>query len=81
MIRIEAGFNGITRVFQNGNELRGIKEVRFTHNAMDNIPRLLIEFSDDKVEIDTAIVPELPDFYKPFYEKKPGAEAPSHSSN
>lgn len=39
---------------------------------MDDIPHLLIEFSDDKVEIDANIVPELPEFYKPFYERKDG---------
>lgn len=70
MIKISSNANGITKVYQDGNELHGIKEVRFVHNAMDKLPHLLIEFSDDKVEIDAEIVPELPEFYKPFYERK-----------
>lgn len=79
MIKIVAGFNGITHVYQDGNELHGIKEVRFVHSALDMIPHLLIEFSDDKVEIDAHILPELPDFYKPFYERKPRLQPDSLS--
>lgn len=74
MIKISTGNNGITKVFQDGNELHRIKEVRFVHNALDDKPHLLIEFADDKVEIDANIVPDLPEFYKPFYERKAGTD-------
>lgn len=70
MIKITSSPNGITKVYQDENELHGIKEVRFTQNAMDNVPHLLIEFSDDKVEMDLSIIPELPEFYKQFYERR-----------
>lgn len=70
MIKIVSSQSGITKVYQNGNELHGIKEVRFIHNAMDMEPHLLIEFSDDKIEMDVKRIPDLPEFYKPFYEKK-----------
>lgn len=73
MIKISSSPNGITKVYQDGIELHGIKEIKFIHNAMDKFPHMLIEFSDDKVEIDASVIPELPEFYKPFYERKAGA--------
>lgn len=72
MIKILSTPNGITKVYQDETELHGIKEVRFVHNAMDKLPHMMIEFSDDKIEIDANVIPELPDFYKPFYEKRAG---------
>lgn len=70
MIKISSSPSGITKVYQDGNELHGIKEVRFTQNAMDNVPHLLIEFAGDNVEMDLNIIPELPEFYKRFYKKR-----------
>lgn len=62
--------NGITKVFQNGVEIKGIKNVSFIHNAIDDKPELKIVFSNDGVEIDSCIIPELPEFYRGFYERK-----------
>ena len=70
MIKITSGANGITRVFQDGNEINKIKEVRFSHSALDKQPTLLLLFAEDRIEIDAKMVPDLPDFYKPFYELK-----------
>ena len=70
VIKITSGANGNTRVFQDGNEIKQIKEVRFSHSALDRQPTLLILFAEDKIEIDARMVPDLPDFYKPFYERK-----------
>lgn len=80
MIKITSGENGITRVFQDGNEIKHIREVRFIHNALDKKPQLLISFAEDKIEIDAKVVPDLPEFYKPFYELKSN-EPPEGGSN
>lgn len=62
--------NGITKVFQNEIEIKGIKSVSFVHSATKDNPELQIIFSNDGVEIDTDIIPELPEFYHGFYERK-----------
>jgi len=67
--------NNTTHLFQDGKEIHGIKSISFTHDAMTDKPELRIIFSNDDVEIDSYVVPSLPEFYKPFYEKKSSLES------
>lgn len=72
---------GITEIYQDGNPIRHVKEVCFRHNATNGKPELTLVISDDKVEIDAHIVPELPEFYKPFYKKRDGLSEESPEIN
>ncbi len=74
MIKVISEKNGTTHVFQDDKEIHGIKSISFTHDAMTDKPELKIIFANDNIEIDSYAVPNLPEFYKPFYEKKEGAQ-------
>jgi len=39
---------------------------------MTDKPELKVIFANDDIEIDSYAVPNLPEFYKPFYERKEG---------
>ena len=69
MIRIKSD-GATTKVYKDGTEIRGIKEVSFSHNALDDRAEVRILLADDNVEIDADVIPELPEFYKSFYVKK-----------
>lgn len=73
-LKIVSEKNGTTHLFQDGNEIHGIKSISFTHDAMSDKPELKVIFANDNIEIDSLLVPELPEFYKPFYERKPSEE-------
>ncbi len=70
MIKVVSEKNGTTHLFQNGEEIHGIKSISFTHDAMTDKPELRVIFANDDIEIDSYSIPNLPEFYKPFYEKK-----------
>lgn len=61
---------GITKVYQGDTEIHGIKYIYFEHDAISDSPTLSIIFSNDGVEIDSDVVPSLPEFYSSFYERK-----------
>lgn len=69
MLKIESK-NGTTHLYQDGNEIHGIKSISFTHDAMSDKPELKVIFANDNIEIDSFVVPSLPEFYKPFYTEK-----------
>lgn len=73
-LKITSERNGTTHLFQDGKEITGIKSISFTHDAMTDKPELKVIFARDDVEIDALCVPSLPEFYKPFYERKPSKE-------
>ena len=60
----------ISEMYRNGEKLKDIRAVSFSHDPNKGFPKLEIELMPGQVEIDTRIVPELPEFYKPFYTKK-----------
>lgn len=70
MFKIVSERNGTTHLYQDGNEITGIKSISFTHDAMTDKPELKVIFASDRVEIDSVCVPALPEFYKPFYTEK-----------
>lgn len=70
MLKIVSEKNGTTHLYQDGKEIHGIKSLSFSHDAMTDKPELKVIFTLDDIEIDSRVVPELPEFYKPFYEKK-----------
>lgn len=61
--------NGTTHLYQDDVELHGIKSISFTHDAITDKPELKVIFTGDNIEIDAYCVPELPEFYKPFYQE------------
>lgn len=75
MIKIISGSNGITRMFQDGKEITGIKSISFTHDAMKDSPELKVIFARDNLEIDSLVIPALPEFYKGLYIKNPEIKA------
>lgn len=70
MLKIVSEENGTTHLYQDGVELKGIKSISFSHDSMSDKPELKVVFAKDDIEIDSYVVPSLPEFYKPFYEKK-----------
>ncbi len=70
MLKVVSEKNGTTHLYQDGKEIHGIKSLSFSHDAMTDKPELKVIFADDDIEIDSYVVPELPEFYKPFYKKK-----------
>lgn len=69
MLKIVSEKNGTTHLYQDEKEIHGIKSISFTHEAMTDKPELKVIFANDNIEIDSHIVPALPEFYKPFYKK------------
>ena len=61
----------ITRIFVDGQELKGVRAIEFKHSADTNRnPVLSIDLIASDMEIDAVLVPELPEIYKPFYKEK-----------
>ncbi len=70
---IEIKQDGVfTKVFVDGKELHGIRNICFRHSVddMDSVPVLKIDLIACDVDIDTRIVPDLPEFFKPYYVAK-----------
>ena len=59
----------ITKVYVNGKEIEGVTGIQFVHdkNAYGDWPKMSIELMTQKVTLKTRQVPELPEFYAPFY--------------
>lgn len=58
-----------TEVFVDGKKINGVRKVKFEH-GVPNAPVLQLELIATDMAIDTKNIPELPDVFKPFYEKK-----------
>lgn len=57
-----------TKVYVDGEELKGVKNIEFSHDkAKDSLPVLKIELLAESISIDTVQVFELPEIYHPFY--------------
>lgn len=58
-----------TKVYVNGKEIEGVTGIQFVHdkNAYGDWPKMSIELMTQKVTLKTRQVPELPEFYAPFY--------------
>lgn len=60
----------ITKVFIDGNEVRGVGRIEFVHDRNteeSSIPVLRIDVIAARMSIDTALVPELPAPFRGFY--------------
>lgn len=67
---IEIKSNGfITEVFIDGKKLNNVTRLSVEQDAGDFM-NVVFELFSDNVSIDTRLIPDLPDIYKPFYVKK-----------
>ena len=59
----------LTRVLIDGEEVKGVTKVQFTHdpNTGDPFPRLCIELMASQVTLNTMQIPALPEIFAPFY--------------
>lgn len=61
--------NGIIgEVYVDGVQVKGVKEYRLIHKG-GNSPQLQLDIMATNITVETSVVPELPDIYKPFYKK------------
>lgn len=62
--------NGIqAEIYVNGKKLEGVRGYSFVHNAQEP-PQLQILLKAVDVTVETTLVPELPEIFKPFYVSK-----------
>lgn len=58
----------VTKVFVDGEELKGVKSVQFSHVARDTeFPAVSIELLAEQLRLETAQIFALPEVYRPYY--------------
>lgn len=58
----------VTKVFVDGEELKGVKSVKFSHGALDTeFPVVSIELLAEQLRLETAQIFALPEVYHPYY--------------
>ena len=58
----------VTKVFVDGEELKGVKSVKFSHGALDTeFPVINIELLAEQLRLETAQIFALPEVYRPYY--------------
>ena len=58
----------VTKVFVDGEELKGVKSVKFSHCARDTEPPVVnIELLAEQLRLETAQIFALPEVYRPYY--------------
>lgn len=67
IIKNDGSIDGTT-IFIDGKEVEGICRVEFIHQG-GKFPVVRFEAIADSISIDTCMIPELPEIYKPFYRK------------
>ena len=67
IIKNDGSIDG-TKIFIDGKEVEGICRVEFIHQG-GKFPVVRFEMTADSISIDTCIIPELTEIYKPFYRK------------
>lgn len=59
---------GVTKVYVDGKELRGVTRVEFSHACKEsNFPVLKVDLLAEQICIDSAQIFALPDVYHPYY--------------
>ena len=58
-----------TSIYMDGKEIKGVTRCVFSHNRNENNgrPKLTLEILADRVVLDTALIPALPEAYESFY--------------
>lgn len=67
IIKNDGSIDG-TKIFIDGKEVKGICRVEFMQQG-GKFPVVRFEAIADSISIDTCMIPELPEIYKPFYRK------------
>lgn len=58
----------VTKVFVDGEELKGVKRVKFSHGALDTeFPIVNVELLAEQIRLETAQIFALPEVYHPYY--------------
>ena len=58
----------VTKVFVDGEKLKGVKGVKFSHGALDTeFPIVSIELLAGQLRLETAQIFALPEVYHPYY--------------
>lgn len=58
----------VTKIFVDGEELKGVKSVKFSHGALDTeFPVINIELLAEQLRLETAQIFALPEVYRPYY--------------
>ena len=76
MAHIEIKSRGIFgQVFVDGKKINGVRKVSYEISIDGKVPIVKLELSGTDVFIDSnGAIPELPDVFKPFYERKRQSE-------
>lgn len=67
IIKNDGSIDG-TKIFIDGKEVKGICRVEFMHQG-GKFPVVRFETIADSISVDTSMIPELPEIYRPFYRK------------
>ncbi|MDD3137715.1 MAG: hypothetical protein PHX08_01920 [Lachnospiraceae bacterium] len=59
-----------TNVYIDGVEVTGVRAITFCHEECGKVPVLKIHLNASDLELDAEMIPELPDAFKAFYEKR-----------
>lgn len=59
-----------TFVYINGKEVHGVRGIHFDRTVDNNAPILRLDILAVDMELDCVAIPELPEIFKPFYERK-----------
>lgn len=67
VVRIE-NKGPVTQVYIDDEELKGVRDIQFVHDkSKGSRPVLRVGLFAERIILDTALVPELPEIYHPFY--------------
>ena len=67
------------RLYIDGEEVKDVLCIGYSHEG-GRIPVLRVDLLADSVSIDSDLVPQLPDIYKPFYKRIADPEAPESAT-
>lgn len=67
VVRIE-NKGSVTHVYIDGEDLKGVRSIQFVHDkSKSSRPVLRGDLFAERIILDTALVPELPEIYHPYY--------------
>ena len=69
--KIQIKQDGIrTLVYMDGKQIHGVRGIYFERTAGNDFPNLMLDIIAADMELDCVSIPELPEVFKPFYERK-----------